>query len=354
MAMEKSDGQFVRLTRWVHYDCEDNSYHGGRRTREERGMTKQIALHSPTSSMASKGGESNTPEQGRDGRGNNLCSGSELKQHQKMPHHINQGNLTNKTCDGSDLTTDTSTARPLNLNNVSSTRPTETITFSNSSSTIAKTKRESSIPPARMTTNGGTRTSFIIYYIAEKKTKPSIPPATMTKNSATRTLTLPASSNKNKKKRQSQPRDDDHSLLGKQSIESTTNDYFKDDWLVSDNDDNGNYNSSCSGSDWVMANKTEDKTRAKRKKLKLTDIVRTQVRVYWTTMILKKNTNTNAVMIAVTVQRTTVKMITKTLNKISQSTPQRSILNSRIQIPFQRNLSREGKSKGIPGNIEGK
>ena len=253
MTMEKSSGKIVSFTRWVHYDCEDNGYHGERRTREERGMTKQIALHSPTSSMASNGEKSNNRDQGRDGRGNNLCSGSELKQHQKIPGNINQGNLTNKTCDGSDLT-ETSTAAPLNLNNVSSTLPTETITFSHTSPTKKK-KTEPSIPPART--------------IAKKKTEPSIPPARMATNSNTRMLTLKDSSIKNKKKRQSKSRDDDHSLLGKQSIESTTNDYVKDDWLVSDNDDSGNYSSSVSGSDWVMANKTEDETRAKRKKIEV-------------------------------------------------------------------------------------
>ena len=299
MTMEKSSGKIVSFTRWVHYDCEDNGYHGERRTREERGMTKQIALHSPTSSMASNGEKSNNRDQGRDGRGNNLCSGSELKQHQKIPGNINQGNLTNKTCDGSDLT-ETSTAAPLNLNNVSSTLPTETITFNNTSPTKKK-KTEPSIPPART--------------IAKKKTEPSIPPARMATNSATRMLTLKDSSIKNKKKRQSKSRDDDHSLLGKQSIESTTNDYVKDDWLVSDNDDSGNYSSSVSGSDWVMANKTEHETRAKRKKLKLTDLVLTQVRVYWTRLIPKKNT----AMIAAAIQRTTVKRITMTLNNISRT-----------------------------------
>lgn len=121
------------------------------------------------------------------------------------------------------------------MNNVSSTLPTETITFSHTSPTTKKTKREPSIPPTR--------------------------------TGATRTLTLQDSSTRNKKKRQSKSRDDDHSLLGKQSIESTTNDYVKDDWLVSDNDDNGNCSSSFSGSDWVIANKTEHDTRAKRKKI---------------------------------------------------------------------------------------
>ena len=285
MTMEKSSGKIVSFTRWVHYDCEDNGYHGERRTREERGMTKQIALHSPTSSMASNGEKSNNRDQGRDGRDNNLCSGSELKQHQKIPGNINQGNLTNKTCDGSDLT-ETSTAAPLNLNNVSSTLPTETITFSHTSPT-KKTKIEHSIPPARMTTNGSTRTVTLhassssnrpietitlghsSSTIAKKKTEPSIPPSLMITTGATRTLTLQDSSTRNKKKRQSKSRDDDHSLLGKQSIESTTNDYVKDDWLVSDNDDSGNYSSSVSGSDWVMANKTEDETRAKIKKIEV-------------------------------------------------------------------------------------
>lgn len=78
-------------------------------------------------------------------------------------------------------------------------------------------------------------------------------------------VTLHASTIKNKT--QSNSRNDDHSLMGKQSIESSTNDYVKDDWLVSDNDDNGNYSSSCSGSDWVVAKRTEDETRAKRKKI---------------------------------------------------------------------------------------
>eukprot|EP00956_Cyclotella_meneghiniana_P019270 scaffold32918_cov56-Cyclotella_meneghiniana.AAC.1 len=199
--------------------------------------------------MASNGGKSKNREQGRDGRGNNLCSGSELKQHQKVPGNINQGNLTNKTCDGSDLTTETCTATPLNLNNVSSTLPTETITFSHTSPTTKKTKREPSIPPARMTTNGSTQTvtlhassssnrptetntfSHSSSTIAKKKTEPSIPPSLMITTGATRTLTLQDSSTRNKKKRQSKSRDDDHSLLGKQSIESTANDYVKDDWL---------------------------------------------------------------------------------------------------------------------------
>ena len=91
----------------------------------------------------------------------------------------------------------------------------------------------------------------------------------MTTYGTTRTVTLQASSIKNKKKRQSKSRDDNDSLMGKQSIESSTNDYIKDDWLVSDNDDNGDYSSSCSGSDWVMAKKTEDETRAKRKKIEV-------------------------------------------------------------------------------------
>ena len=91
----------------------------------------------------------------------------------------------------------------------------------------------------------------------------------MTTHGTTRTVTLQASSIKNKNKRQSKSRDDDHSLMGKQSIESSTNDYVKDDWLVSDNDDNGNYSSSCSGRYCVMAKKTEDETRAKRKKIEV-------------------------------------------------------------------------------------
>ena len=253
MTMEKSNGQIVRIVRWVHYDCGDNGYHGERRTREERGMSKQIALHSPTSSMASNGEKSKNREQERSGRGNNVCSGSELKQHQKVPGNINQGNLTNKTCDGSDLT-GTSTATPLNLNNVDSTLPTETISFSHTSPT-KKTKTQPSIPPART--------------IVKKKTERSIPPARMATSSATHTLTLKDSSIKNNKKRLSKSREDDHSLLGKQSIESTTNDYVKDDWLVSDNDASGNYSSSVSGSDWVMANRTEHETGAKRKKIEV-------------------------------------------------------------------------------------
>ena len=225
--------------------------------------------------MASNGGKSKPQEQGHDGRGNNLCNGSELKQHQNMPHNINHGNFTNKTCDGSDLTTDTSLARPLNLNNVSSTRPTETITFSNSSSTIAQKKRESSIPQATMTTHG-----------------------------TTQTLTLQDSTIKIKT--HSKSRNDDHSLMGKQSIESSTNDYVKDDWLVSDNDDNGNYSSSCSGSDWVMAKTTEDEARAKRKKMEVDRYCPDSSESVLETMIMKKNTNT--VMIAVRVQKTTAKM----------------------------------------------
>ena len=229
MTMEKSDGKIIHITRWVHYDCDDNGYHGTRRTRAERGMTKQIALHSPTNSMASNGGKSKPQEQGHDG-----CNGSELKQHQNMPQNITHGNFTNNTCDGSDLTTDTSAARPLNLTDVRSNRPTETITFSPSSSTITRNKRGSSKPPA-------------------------------TTNDTTQMVTQHASTTKNKT--QSNSRNDDHSLMGKQSIESSTNDYVQDDWLVSDNDDNGNYSSSCSGSDWVMAKRTEDETTAKRKKI---------------------------------------------------------------------------------------